>query len=321
MTEYPRFRIEIGKRTWLMRIGVVIIVAAIIVAAFISLSIFRTVDVGYGVVLVDPIGRSISGPVIGPSWYLKAPWVNDVRIYYARDSVGMWKENGIQGDFPPIQPISSDGLRIEVDVLVRWSLKPSKLNALYQAFPLLDWKDKTIASVIREVARDVVGKYTAIQIIEERAEIGQALSDEITNALYQEDSLINALENVEVDLRDIDPPVAFLVAIENKLAAEQAKLQAEFEKERILTLANASATEQIIAAEGEAASRLIVAKGTADSIQIIAENVGMNISEFTDLYLTLEALKEIAKTTKNFVVIMGQDGLTYLVPLETEQPQ
>ena len=318
MSEYPRIRIGIGSKTLLMRIAVIIVIAAVIGAAFISLSIFRTVDVGYGVVHVDPIGRSISGPVIGPSWYLKAPWVNDVRIYYARDSVGMWREDGIMGDFPPISPISQDGLRISVDVLVRWSLDPTKLKALYQAFPNLDWKDKTISSVIREVARDAVGQYTAIQIIEERALVGQALSDGITNALYEEDSLLNALENIEVDLRDINPPDAFLVAIESKLAAEQEKLQAEFEKERILTLANASATEQIIVAEGEAASRLIIAEGTAESIRIIAENVGMNIAEFTDLYMTLEALKEIAKTTKNFVVIIGQDGLTYLVPLEPE---
>ena len=320
MSEFPRFRIEIGGKSLLMRIGVIVVIAVIIGAAFIGLSMFRTVDVGYGVVLVDPIGKSITGPITGPSWYLKAPWVNDVSIYYARDSVGMWKENGLQGDFPPIQPISSDGLRIEVDILVRWSLDPSKLKTLYQSFPLLDWKDKTIASVIREVARDVVGRYDAIQIIEERAAMGQALSDAIVIALENEDSLIGALENIEVDLRDVDPPIAFLVAIENKLAAEQSKLQAEFESERILTLANASASQQIIAAEGEATARLIIADGTAESIQRIAENVGMDMTEFTDLYLTLEALKEIAKTTENFVVIMGQDSLTYLLPLEPGQP-
>jgi regulator of protease activity HflC (stomatin/prohibitin superfamily) len=321
MSEYPRIRIGIGSKTLLMRIAVIIVIVAIIGAAFISLSIFRTVDVGYGVVLIDPIGRSVSGPITGPSWYLKAPWVNDVPIYYARDSIGMWKEDGMMGDFPPIQPISSDGLRIEVDVLVRWSLDPSKLKALYQAFPNLDWKDKTVSSVIREVARDVIGQYTAIQIIEERAAMGQSLSNAIITALETEDSLLNALEKIEVDLRDVDPPVAFLVAIENKLAAEQSKLQAEFESERILTLANASASQQIIAAEGEASARLIIAAGTAESISRIAENVGMDMAEFADLYLTLEALKEIAKTTKNFVVIMGQDGLTYLVPLGPEQPQ
>jgi len=65
---------------------------------------------------------------------------------------------------------------------------------------------------------------------------------------------------------------------------------------------------------------LIVANGTAGSIQIIAQNAGMNATELTNLYLTLEALKEIGKTTERFVVILGQDGLTYLIPLDQEQP-
>jgi regulator of protease activity HflC (stomatin/prohibitin superfamily) len=132
--------------------------------------------------------------------------------------------------------------------------------------------------------------------------------------------LLDSLENIEVDLRDIDPPVEFLKAIESKLAAEQAQLQAEFERNRILILANASAAEKIIAAEGEATSRLIIANGTAESIRIIADDLGMNATELTNLYLTLEALKEIAKTTGNFVVILGDEGLTYLIPLEQEQP-
>jgi regulator of protease activity HflC (stomatin/prohibitin superfamily) len=128
-------------------------------------------------------------------------------------------------------------------------------------------------------------------------------------------ALLESLINVEVDLRDIDPPIDFLQAIEAKIAAEQAKLQAEFEREKILILANASAAEKIITAQGEASSRLIIANGTAESILIIARDTGMNATELTNLYLTLEALKEIAKTTQNFVVILGQDNLTYLIPV------
>ena len=109
-------------------------------------------------------------------------------------------------------------------------------------------------------------------------------------------------------------------AKETVAGSEQAKLQAEFEREKILILANASALEKIISAEGEASSRIIVANGTAESIRIIADDVGMNATELTNLFLTLETLKEIAKTTENFVVILGQDGLTYLIPLGQEQP-
>jgi regulator of protease activity HflC (stomatin/prohibitin superfamily) len=300
--------------------AVAVLIALMLLAIIIPLTMFRTVGVGYGVTLVDPIGKTVSDPITGPAWFLKAPWVSDIPIYYALDSVGMWKEGDLQGEFPPITPISQDGLRIEVDILVRWSLDPVKLSALYQRFPNLDWKDRVVSSVIRETGRDVIGQYTAIEVIENRSAITKVLSEEIVAALYAEESLLDALMNVEVDLRDIDPPVEFLKAIESKLAAEQAKLQAEFEREKILILANASAAEKIIAAQGEAESRLIIANGTAESIRIIAADMGMNATELTNLYLTLEALKEIAKTTGNFVVILGDEGLTYLIPLGEEQP-
>ncbi len=320
MEEAPGFRITFGRRRWLTGALVALLIAFILSAIIIPLTIFRTVAVGYGAILVDPLGGTVTGPIIGPAWFLKAPWVSDVHVYYALDSVGMWTEGDVQGDYPGITPISKDGLRIEVDVLVRWSLDNTRLVDLYQRFPMLDWKDRAVSSVVRETARDIVGQYTAVQIIENRSVITQALSSEIKTALYAEESLLNSLANIEVDLRDIDPPVEFLKAIESKLAAEQAQLQAEFERNRIIILANASAAEKIIAAEGEAMSRLIIAEGTAESIQIIAEDLGINATELTNLYLTLEALKEIAKTTGNFVVILGDEGLTYLIPLEQEQP-
>lgn len=318
MEETPRF--GFGKRSRLVKVLVALLIVAIIFAIAIPLVIFRTVAVGYGKILVDPISQTISDPIIGPAWFAKAPWVSDINIYYALDSVGMWKEGELQGDFPPITPISKDGLRIEVDVLVRWSLDPTKLKALYQRFPNLDWKNRVVSSIVRETGRDVVGQYTAIEIIENRSVITRVLGEEIVASLYAEESLLESLINVEVDLRDIGPPIEFLQAIEAKLAAEQAKLQAEFEREKILILANASAAEKIIAAQGEASSRLIIANGTAESILIIARDTGMNATELTNLYLTLEALKEIAKTTQNFVVILGQDNLTYLIPVGQEQP-
>ena len=133
--------------------------------------------------------------------------------------------------------------------------------------------------------------------------------------MHAEESLKSSLQSIEVDLRDIDPPTTFLQAIEAKLAAEQAKLQAEFEREKILILANATAVQKIIEAEGEASSRLIIANGTAESIRIIAERAGMNATELTNLYMTLEALKEIAETAKTFVVVLGEDGLVYMLPV------
>jgi len=320
MERMPRFNFDFGKRRWLIRVLVVVLAVAIILAVLLPTTILRTVGVGYAAVLVDPLAGTITGPIIGPALFFKAPWVTDIHIYYAIDSIGMWKENGLIGDFPPISPISKDGLRIEVDLLVRWSIDPTKLVELYTRFPNVDWKDRVISSVVRESGRDVVGQYTAIQIIENRSLLTQDLSTQIVAAMQAEDSLVDSTLNIEVDLRDIDPPLDFITAIEEKLAAEQGTLQAEFERQKILILANASAAEKIIAAEGEAMSRLIVANGTAEAIQIIADQTGANSTELTNLFLTLEALKEIGRTTENFIVILGQDGLTYLIPVEPTNP-
>lgn len=316
MEEVKRFA---GGR-WITRIAVAVLIVLIIFFIIIPLTVFRSVGVGYGVILVDPLTGSVSEPVIGPAWFFKAPWVSDVHIYYAVDSVGMWTEDGEQGEYPAITPISKDGLLIEVDVLVRWSLNAAKLRELYQTFPKLDWKDRVVSSVIREVTRDVISNYTAIQVIENRLLITQDLSLKIKASLIAEESLKGALDprTIEVNLRDITPPPKFLQAIEDKLGAQQAKLQAEFERERILILANATAVQKIIEAEGEASSRLIIANGTAESIRIIAERAGMNATELTNLYMTLEALKEIAKTAKTFVVVLGEDGLVYLLPVGEE---
>ncbi len=316
MEEVKRF----AGRRWITRIAVAVLIVLIIFFIIIPLTVFRSVGVGYGAILVDPLTGSVSEPVIGPAWFFKAPWVSDVHIYYAVDSVGMWTEDGEQGEYPAITPISKDGLLIEVDVLVRWSLNAAKLRELYQTFPKLDWKDRVVSSVIREVTRDVISNYTAIQVIENRLLITQDLSLKIKASLIAEESLKGALDprTIEVDLRDITPPPKFLQAIEDKLGAQQAKLQAEFERERILILANATAVQKIIEAEGEASSRLIIANGTAESIRIIAERAGMNATELTNLYMTLEALKEIAKTAKTFVVVLGEDGLVYLLPVGEE---
>ena len=318
MEDIPR--IGFGERSRLTKVAAVLAVILIIGAIIIPLTIFRSAGVGYGVVLVNPMDGTISEPIIGPTWFFKAPWVSDVHMYYAIDSVGMWTEGQVQGDYPAVTPMSKDGLRIEVDLLVRWSLDNTKLKQLYQTFPAQDWNVRAVSSVVRETTRDVVGHYTAIEIIQNRSDVTQALSDGIVASLFAEKSLGDTLVSIEVDLRDIDPPIEFLQAIEAKLAAEQAKLAAEFERDRILVLANASAVEKIITAEGEATARVVVANGTAWSIQLLAETAGMNATELTNLYLTLEALKEIADTAENFVAILGQDGLTYLLPVVPNEP-
>jgi len=295
------------------------------------MTMLATVGVGYVGILVNPVTGTIRGPVKGPIWFIKLPWEYKIDIYYAMDSVGMWtewKEEAIgqfievaRGDYPAIHAISKDGLSIEVDILVRWSLDPNKVIKLFLKFPMMNWKDTVICSVIREEVRDVISKFTAIEIIEQRSLIVEELYNHIKHGLTTEESLVGAIVEgtLEVDLRDIDPPVEFLDAIKQKLAAEQAMIQAEFERQTVMIMANATAQEYIITAEGEAKAKIIKAEAMKEAIALIAEAANMDKTEIAKLYITLEALKEISEETGQMIVLLviGEDGVPILYPIQT----
>lgn len=302
-------RRRIWEFAWMKFIYLIVIIIAILGLIF-ALS-FRSIGVGSVAIIVDPMTGSISGPIVGPAWYIKAPWQYDVPIYYAMDTLGMWTDPEHPGDYSSIYGISKDGLRVGIDIMVRWSLDPLKIMDLYKTYPLLNWKDTTISSIVREEARHAISQYTAIKVIEEREVISRSMEEAISEVLLAEPSLRGTIINLEIDLRDIEPPADFLKAIEAKLTKEQEMIAAEFEKSRILILANATAMEKIIAAQAEAEVRIIVANATREAVEIISGETGSsNSTQMVELYLTLEALKVIAKETGFFVLVVTPEGVS-----------
>ena len=306
-------------KNFLKATGVTILISIILISVFFSSAMFVNVPVGYGLILVDPLTKSIQGPILGPTWYLKAPWVQGVLIYYAVDSLGMWGDGtDPYADYPSVKCFSSDQLEMTVDVMVRWTLDPEKLLDLYRNYPNLNWKDKTIASIVRQTMRFVTANFTAVETVEKRKYIASVMKDEIWRRLQAEESLAGAISYFEFDLRNIGLPPKYTSAIESKLVAEQQKLQAEFERERILILANASAQEQIIRAEGMAKAKIIIANGTKEAIRMAIEAAGItNSSRIAELYLWVEALKEISSNVNVLIITTGETGVPIIYQLPT----
>ncbi|MCJ7634940.1 SPFH domain-containing protein, partial [Candidatus Bathyarchaeota archaeon] len=182
-----------------------------------------------------------------------------ISIYYGVDSVSMWSEwkwsetnkaweETSRGDFPAIKTLASDGLEIEVDIQVRWTLKPDKLVALYKRFPRCDWENTAINSIVREVVRNTVSRFSAIQVIENRTQIAEALSVEIKAALLSDPTLEGAIDgdSLIIDLRDLDPDSDFLKSISAKMQAYQGKLQALYDYETTITRARGEAEAKVI---------------------------------------------------------------------------
>ena len=286
-----------------------ILVFVLIISLIISFTMIVRVGVGHAVIMVDPLTQSTSDATTGPTYTLKAPWVTAVDLYYATDTY----EDTI-GCF------SSDQLAMQIEILVRWSLNPSKLRELYINYPNLNYKQATIQSIMAETIRLVTKNFTALQTIEFRDVVRNQIETAVRDALTSEQSLTNALINFEFDLRDIGYPSVYTAAIEAKLKAEQEKIQAEFERERILVLANATAQEAIITASGEAEAKIIEANATRQAIEQVLISVGQNGNEtrIAELYLWVQTLQKIAPDID--ILIVGSEGTPIMIPTNSTNP-
>ncbi|MGD8545279.1 MAG: SPFH domain-containing protein [Candidatus Bathyarchaeota archaeon] len=295
---------------WSMRkTGIVILVIFLIIFSilFVLLMVI-SVGVGHAVVLVNPLSKSISDPILGPTYALKAPWVTAVDIYYATDSYEA-----------TVPCFSSDQLEMQIQVLVRWSLDTSKIRQLYNNYPNMNYK-AAVESVLEETMRLITKNYTALETIEFRNLVRDQIETTVLNELQTEESLAGALMRLEFDLKNIGYPEKYTSAIEDKLVAEQQKIQADFERQRILVLANATAQEIIIKASGEAEAKIIEANATKDAIELVLASVGQtgNETRIAELYLWVQTLQRIAPDIE--ILIIGADGVPVLIPTNSTTP-
>lgn len=66
------------------------IIACVIFLAIFFGTMYYSVGTGYAAILVNPLSGSISEPIVGPVWGVKAPWMSVVHVYIATDTLGMW---------------------------------------------------------------------------------------------------------------------------------------------------------------------------------------------------------------------------------------
>ncbi len=209
---------------------------------------------------------------------------------------------------------------MQIEVLVRWSLDPEKIKDLYNNYPNLNYKETAIESIMEETIRLITKNYTALETIEFRDVVRDQVEEAVLKELDTEPSLASALTRFELDLKNIGYPAKYTSAIEDKLVAEQQKIQADFEKERILVLANATAQELIIEAGGEAQAKVIEANATKEAIELVLESVGQdgNQTRIAELYLWVQALQRIAPDIE--ILIVGADGVPVLIPTNSTTP-
>ena len=295
---------------------IIILVFAAVFTAVFFLTMWVNVPVGNAVVLVDPLGGLIGDPILGPTWVTKAPWVQPVQITVAVDTLGMWGDGSDRtADFPTIKSFSRDQLEMEIDILMRWRLDAGKVKQLYENLPQKNWKKDVIASIAREQVRIVTKNFSTIETIEQRDHVAQTMRDTIWDKLSTSAPLAGAIIDFEFELRNIGYPITYTSAIEDKLAAEQRKIQADFERQIVVINATANAEKITIEAKARANATVIEANATRTAIELVLEASGVdpnNETRVAELYLVVQTLQQIAPDID--MLIMAPDGTPILLP-------
>ena len=181
---------------------------------------------------------------------------------------------------------SKDAQTMDIALTVQFAIKAEKAIEIAEQYGSLNALGNRIDSVVEATTKSTLSAYSAMEIIENRAQISVIVETEVKSVI--DDTFYVNIEKVV--LTNIDFSDAFEQTVEDKMIAEQEKLKAEYEKETALVkaeqeleVAKLQAQARIEAARGDAEAQLLAAQAEANAIKAksieIARALGFTISE------------------------------------------
>lgn len=159
------------------------------------------------------------------------------------------------------QAYSSDAQTMDIAMTLQYHISTEKAIDIAKQYGSLDALQNRIEAIAIEKTKSVLSSYKAMDIISERASMSPKVEEAIINAITEE----YFVSVSTVVLTNIDFSDAFERAVEEKMIAEQKKLQAEYENEMKVAAAEAEAKAAIQKAEGEAQAEIIAAEAARDA--------------------------------------------------------
>ena len=223
------------------------------------------------------------------------------------------------------QAYSNDKQTMDVTMTVQYQIKRDSVKDIALTYGGLTALEGRIQSVAIERAKAVLSAYTADRIIMERSTVSSSVSTEVENSVgenYHVDITMVALTNI--DFSDV-----YEKAVEDKMVAEQAKLQKDYENQaaeaaaetakKVAELeADAAAYAKEKAAEAEAKALILKAEAEAEALNIqtleVAKMLGLTVidaetnEEVIKPNLTLEEAKLIKEYIEYIKYLETWDG-------------
>ncbi len=267
----------------------------IIVAVLIFLGIlFRPwIIINEGEVGILATTGKFSKEPLNPGMHFYVPLIQKVIIVDTKVHMITYKRNQEMGSmpdrygtikiYPAINVLDARGLPIQVELSVSYKLDPKKAAFVIKTYGL-NWEDKIINPIVRDVVRNVIGKYPAEELPMKRNEIATKIENQIRSALESIAQKPVIFESFQ--LRDIVLPQNIKQQIERVQIAKQESVRAKYEVLR----AKQEAQKEAAIAQGKANAIKIEAQGKADA-KLIEAKAQAKANELISKSLTTELLK------------------------------
>lgn len=223
------------------------VLAVIFVVFIIALGSFGTIGAGERGILLQ--FGAVKEKVFDEGLYLKIPIVQQV----------VKMDVKIQKDEVPASASSKDLQIVTSKIAINYHLAPEKVNNIWQEVGR-EYNSRIIAPSIQEAVKAVTARFTAEELIIKREDVKDQIKNNLAERLIKNNIIVD-----EINITSFDFSEAFNQAIEAKVTAEQLKLKAVRDLERI----KIEADQKVVEAEGKAKAIRTEAQALTSNPQVV----------------------------------------------------
>ncbi len=183
-----------------------------------------------------------------------------------------------QADIENAEGSTSDTQPVKVSMTVRYSIATDKVSEVYEKYSHNGDLSSYVATATQEVFKAVTARYSAPELIAERAKV----SADINSALAQKLATYGA-QVINIDMRNFSFSESYMRAINEKVTQEQLRLGAEnklktveAEQKQKVAIAEAEANALRARADGEAYATTKAAEAQADALKVQSAALAQN---------------------------------------------
>ena len=224
-------------------VGIVLIIGSLVLGSF------TTIPAGTRGVVIR--FSATTGTILQEGLRTKLPFLDSVVIMSVQTQKYEANSSAVTDD---LQDVSTT-------IALNWHLDAGEADDVYRTLGL-EFIERIAAPAIQETIKQVTAKFNAEDLILRRDEVKAAITESLSNRLLE-----RGIVTETVSITNFQFSSTFTAAIEAKVAAEQAVLEATNKLERVKVEAQQAEAH----AGGEADARIAQAVGEAEYIRVVTE--------------------------------------------------